>query len=696
MFFRHALLASLTLAAAACSSTSGGGGGGYYAKDAGSDVKGLVFDVKGGEVDGLGDTQPPLADGSDGDATDAPPDVVDSDAPDFGGFFDDDTVSGPDAAVNPLLNCTAGTLVCQGKTAVVCDGQGGASDSNMCPDACAPGLGCVLCVPGATTCDASGAKKCSDDGAAWLNSTCDAELGLTCDMTLGKCVGPCSASTLERSYIGCEYFPTVTSNGQLYNGFHFAVAIASASKDVADVVVYKGTQLVKTVKVPAGGVVAVNLDWVMDLKHDASGVASKAAFDAVFASALVKQGAYHLKSTRPVTVSQFNPLEFEIPSDGVCPDVMGTGQCNSYTNDASMLLPVNALGKTYFAVSLPSGGFWNPTFKLLSAPGFVSIAATQDGTQVHVTAAAKVRPGTGVTAMTPGTSQDFLMNAGDVLQLMTQSPPNPANTTTCAAQPNGSKLCPAPAGYDLSGTQITATAPVQVIGGHDCVNVPSTVAACDHIEESLFPIATWGNSVLVAPPQSVAGAATGNGKADVQMIRVLSATDANQLTFDPPIPSLGAPTLKAGAYIDLPMDNKGYQISGSGPILVAQFMASGDKVDPANSGTPQSKGDPSLSFAVPSTQFRKEYVFLVPDSYTYDFVNVIAQTGAAITLDGATPKQAFTPIGTSGYGVARIKLTGGNHAISGDSAFGIAVYGYGAYTSYMYPGGLNLAVGKGP
>ena len=28
--------------------------------------------------------------------------------------------------------------------------------------------------------------------------------------------------------------------------------------------------------------------------------------------------------------------------------------------------------------------------------------------------------------------------------------------------------------------------------------------------------------------------------------------------------------------------------------------------------------------------------------------------------------------------------------MSGSSNFGIVVYGYGEYTSYMYPGGLNL------
>ena len=28
--------------------------------------------------------------------------------------------------------------------------------------------------------------------------------------------------------------------------------------------------------------------------------------------------------------------------------------------------------------------------------------------------------------------------------------------------------------------------------------------------------------------------------------------------------------------------------------------------------------------------------------------------------------------------------------MSGTKNFGIVVYGYGSYTSYMYPGGLNL------
>jgi len=39
-----------------------------------------------------------------------------------------------------------------------------------------------------------------------------------------------------------------------------------------------------------------------------------------------------------------------------------------------------------------------------------------------------------------------------------------------------------------------------------------------------------------------------------------------------------------------------------------------------------------------------------------------------------------------------MRIGGGAHELQGDRAFGVVVYGFGAYTSYMYPGGLDLTV----
>ena len=43
--------------------------------------------------------------------------------------------------------CAAGQIVCDGDTAQTCDGEGGFTSEEACDSACAPGLGCVECVP---------------------------------------------------------------------------------------------------------------------------------------------------------------------------------------------------------------------------------------------------------------------------------------------------------------------------------------------------------------------------------------------------------------------------------------------------------------------------------------------------------------------------------------------------------------------
>ena len=140
----------------------------------------------------------------------------------------------------------------------------------------------------------------------------------------------------------------------------------------------------------------------------------------------------------------------------------------------------------------------------------------------HIDSTAAVRAGVGVPAIAAGKGADFTLNQGDVLQLMI-APMTDSTPMTCGAQmPNLAKFCKANSGFDLTGSKITASAPVQVIGGHDCTNVPFDVQACDHVEETLFPLNTWGKSVLVAPAQSVTGAKSANGLPDQQLLRVIS------------------------------------------------------------------------------------------------------------------------------------------------------------------------------
>ena len=130
--------------------------------------------------------------------------------------------------------------------------------------------------------------------------------------------------------------------------------------------------------------------------------------------------------------------------------------------------------------------------------------------------------------------------------------------------------------------------------------------------------------------------------------------------------------------------DSGTRITANHKIVVAQYMQG----QTAGGNT----GDPAMAIAVPVDQFRANYLFHSPLNYEKNYVNIVAPTGVAVTLDGA-PVGGFVAVGGTGYSVARPLLANnadGNHAITAPEPISISVYGYGQYTSYWYPGGLDL------
>lgn len=486
-------------------------------------------------------------------------------------------------------------------------------------------MGCVECKPGTFRCDGATLEACQPDGSGWVVvETCDAELGLTCDATYGFCDGACSRDALGDSYIGCEYFPTVTAN-HVSTTFDFAIAVSNTSSSPAQIVVRGGALTSpKTFTVPANGLIVETLPWVTTLKATTSGSTSQQA-------ALVVGGAYHLKSTQPVTVYQFNPLQY------------AKGSVNSYTNDASLLLPANALTGKYYVAAWQ---YWQSGY-----PGMLAVTGTEDGTVVTVNPKAAVSAGNGAPTFPANQSTSVTLNKGDVLQLLNHT-------------------------GDLTGSFVSATKPVQVIGGHHCTQVPIGTTACDHLEESMFPFETLSEHYIVTSP---AVTSLPNGK--IQNVRIIAAEPNTTLTYDPPQSGAATFLANAGQFVEIRNANS-FAVRADKRILVAQYMNG----QSAGGNT----GDPGMTLAVGTAQYRREYLFHAPTNYEVNYVNIVAPTGATITLDGVV-QTGFTAIGSTGYGVLRKQLAkNGNHKIEGDERFGISVYGYGQYTSYWYPGGLNL------
>src|SRR6185437_3725304 len=92
------------------------------------------------------------------------------------------------------------------------------------------------------------------------------EQGVTCDAATGACIGACAPQLLGQSFIGCDYYPTVTANVVSDNPFHFAVIVSNTTASLATVKITKGPALVTTAMVAANDVAVITLPWVAALK----------------------------------------------------------------------------------------------------------------------------------------------------------------------------------------------------------------------------------------------------------------------------------------------------------------------------------------------------------------------------------------------------------------------------------------------
>jgi IgGFc binding protein len=553
--------------------------------------------------------------------------------------------------------CAPGSFVCDGDSALPCDAAEGAVGRDCAAEggSCRAPLGCVVCEPLTGSCQDGVASVCNSDGTRVLEFQCDTAQGMVCEPD--GCKGTCSPAELGSSYVGCDYYPTVTVN-PVFSGFSFAVAVANTGAQTADVRVTRGDALIEQVSVAAGSLQMVRLPWVTELKGgDQDSCQRPPPLDP---TRVVAGGAYRLRSTRPVSVYQFNPLEYELspvpeacPLRNQCPGSPPRDEgCLSFSNDASLLFPTNVLTGSYGVLSWPSTA---------AGSGFISVTGTEPGTTVRIRGRGRFSPGAGISDVGEGT---IVLGRGDVLQLL--------------AEGNDSQTF----GSDISGTIVEASAPVQVIAGSSCGFVPTaTTQACDHLEQAMLPAETLGNDYLITFPAAPASQSP-------HVVRILPVLPDTAIELSPAPNGVMERVLRGPADGPLELDGVSldFRVHSDKPVLIAHYLQGQSSVD---SGA----GDPSMAVAVPLAQYRDDYIFAVSKTYDYNFVNVVAPSDATVLLDGeALPDSAFVDIGTTGFHVARHMLPADREVFHmvGTRPFGIVVYGYGKFTSYMYPGGLDL------
>ncbi|MCA9580498.1 MAG: IgGFc-binding protein, partial [Myxococcales bacterium] len=350
---------------------------------------------------------------------------------------------------------------------------------------------------------------------------------------------------------------------------------------------------------------------------------------------------------------------------------------------------------------------------------FLTIVGTRDDTTVSVALnTAIIGDGKQIPALKKGEVLQVKLNAFEVLNLET-------------------------GGYgpdaDFTGTRIDASKPVVVFSGSEASDVPDppdlTTRRCcaDHLEEQLFPTSTLGRTfiALTTPSRSEALAAAGasikpNPK-EMEFFRILSAGEFTAVSTNLPAPQ-DQLNIARGNYKRLDVDGD-FLIQATEPVVVGQFVAGQQQA-----GIPSSLpgGDPSFILLPPVEQYRSDYLFLTPDKYAFDFITITAPAKATVLLDGEDVTSLRAGVVTSGpicstlpadglptmpddppaedvvhrcqFSFPDVSVDGqfvevspgeqndGVHTILANKPVGIVIYGFDAFVSYAYAGGLNLDV----
>ncbi|HQK17430.1 MAG TPA: IgGFc-binding protein, partial [Polyangiaceae bacterium] len=516
-------------------------------------------------------------------------------------------------------------------------------------------------------------SSCTEDGTRVETYACDPLQGMRCEPD--GCKGACSPSKLGRTHVGCDFWPTITSNTAWSDWFAFGVFVINTTELPAVLTVTRGSEVIATRSLPASGTQTIELPWIRDLKGqdaDWEGNVSPSS-SSTLSKSNAGAGAYRLRSDQPVVVLQFNTLgagKDKAAAPG-CPIDASSGECLSYSNDASLLLPTSSAGSNHVLMGWRSWPLDSSQGNSRGIGDFASITALHEGTVVAVTPATRLlslEPSQG-QGFEGGITHEYQLDPGDVLQLI--SDPSIPNA-------------------QLSGSVVAANRPIQVLTGVSCANVPIQVPTCDHIEETNLPLEMFGRRYIVTDLFNPAGRPR-------QMVRIHGLVDDTLVSFDPPS-AYQSIRVRRGETVDLDLPKeqssaREFMVSSTHPIGVTQYMV-GNLAEPYQAQAAGiNLGDPSQTFVVPVSRYLKRYFLAVPTGFEQHRVDIVASTGSEVYFDGRLiSPESFRAVGASGFSVARLEHLepGKRHEIRGEKALGVQVYGFGPYTSWMAPGGIEL------
>ncbi len=348
---------------------------------------------------------------------------------------------------------------------------------------------------------------------------------------------------------------------------------------------------------------------------------------------------------------------------------------NPYTSDGSYIIPTIGWGTDYVVAaygSLYEGG-GNYVYDL---PSTCMVVANQDGTTFSFTPSCNCRnsasgndmgdPYSTIVVFFADSTYSFTINRGQCVQFM-----------PVKAQ-NGSD-------FDMTGTIIHANKPVGVEGGSVCPNIPGDYPYCDHVEDMIPPVRTWGETYYTTNPIQPPGE-TDKDFADYLFIASKAGQTILRQQCDSSTKTECIIPNKYGIYWDeLPGPEK---FTSDAPFLVVQYL-NGATYPDGNNGL----GDPAEAIVMPREQYTRSVLTEVPlsvgnivpyDDYAQVIVNVKDENKT--TFDGKGIRGFGSQCLDSNWEIFTMPhIAPQPHLITGDdSGVGVWIYGYGYDESYAW------------
>jgi gliding motility-associated-like protein len=353
---------------------------------------------------------------------------------------------------------------------------------------------------------------------------------------------------------------------------------------------------------------------------------------------------------------------------GMPPVVAYAQQWAGARSCATLLLPVNVLGKKYYVSSFtqtPGGD----NAGVQSRSQF-QIIAIKNNTVVTIT------PRKNGVLQTPITVS--LPNAGDMYEYQ----------STDGAAPS----------QDLTGTYIESVAsasggclPIAVFSGSSNVTFGSigcTVGSSyDPLWQQAYPVSTWGKNFGFIPTQ---GYPNGNP------YRVMASENNTNIYFNGVLTAtINAGEIYPAAFTNTPaLLAAPTYITADKPVCVTQYAQRN-----SCSGNGNTQGDPDMVILNPIEQNISDISIFssTNQAITQQFVNVLTKTIStpSFLVNGAPvdpTRGNWQPVATMpGYSYLRYSLSGFSAVrLQGDSGFNAIAYGWGANESYAYSAGTYI------